>query len=45
MILVFLCPVANMDTASRHLNVTVTMAGVEESVIFVSIFQYVYYFF
>lgn len=34
MILVFLCPVANMDTASRHLNVTVTMAGEEESVIF-----------
>ena len=39
MILVFLCQVANTDTASRHLNVTVTMAGEEESVIFVSIFQ------
>jgi hypothetical protein len=38
-ILVFLCPVANTDTASRHLNVTVTMAGEEESVIFVSIFE------
>ena len=39
MILVFLCPVANTDTAPRPLNVTVMMAGEEESVIFVSIFQ------
>ena len=41
MILVFLCPVANTDTASRHLNVTVMMAGEVESVIFVSIFQFI----
>ena len=41
MILVFLCPVVNMETALRHLNVTVTMAGEEESVIFVSISQHI----
>jgi len=34
---VFLCLVANTDTASRPLNVTVTMAGVEESVIFLHV--------
>jgi len=33
-ILVFLCPVANTDTAPAPLNVTVMMAGEEESVIF-----------
>jgi len=31
---VFLCPVAKTVTAPRPLNVTVTMAGEEESVIF-----------
>jgi hypothetical protein len=41
-ILVFLCLVANTDTASRHLNVTVTRAGEEESVIFVSILEYIF---
>ena len=42
MIRVFLCLVANTVTVSTPLNVTVTMAGEEESVIFVSIFQHIF---
>ena len=42
MISVFLCLVANTVTAPRPLNVTVMMAGEEENVIFVSIFQHIF---
>ena len=42
MISVFLCLVANTVTVTTPLNASVTMAGEEESVIFVSIFQHIF---